>query len=92
MLNLDRIGKFSSYSEAIWISANSESILLEVVKLIEANTDISGIDIGEAIAGKYELSWTEASRKRNGGAIRQWALWLHEGKVNSEIPKCPGRI
>ncbi|SOB78073.1 Restriction endonuclease [Marinobacter sp. LV10R510-11A] len=91
MLALDRINKFSNYSEAIWISANSESILLEVVKLIESNKAVSGKDIGNVLADKYDLSWAEASRIRNGGSIRQWALWLYEGKVNSEIPKCPGR-
>lgn len=91
MLALDRINKFSNYSEAIWISANSESILLEVVKLIESNNDVSGKDIGNVLSDKYDLSWAEASRIRNGGSIRQWALWLYEGKVNSEIPKCPGR-
>lgn len=91
ILELDRLNKFSNHSEAIWISANSESILLEVVKLIELNGDISGKEIGDIIASKYELSWSDASRLRYGGAIRQWAHWLHEGKVTSEIPKCPGR-
>ncbi|MGL4747099.1 MAG: hypothetical protein ACRCYF_05110, partial [Shewanella sp.] len=91
MLALDRINKFSNYSEAIWISANSENILLEVVKLIESNNDISGKDIGTVLSDKYGLSWAEASRIRNGGSIRQWAYWLYEGKINSEIPRCPGR-
>lgn len=90
-LNFDRLNKFSNFSEAIWISANSESILLEVVKFIELNNDISGKDIGNGLAAKYDLSWTDASRIRNGGSIRQWAYWLHEGKATSEIPKCPGR-
>jgi dTDP-glucose pyrophosphorylase len=90
-LNIDRLNKFSNFSEAIWISANSESILLEVVKFIELNNDISGKDIGNGLAAKYDLSWTDASRIRNGGSIRQWAYWLHEGKAISEIPKCPGR-
>lgn len=91
VLELDRLNKFSNYSEAIWISANTESILLEVVKFIELNGDISGKEIGDMIASKYELSWSDASRLRYGGSIRQWAYWLHEGKVTSEIPKCPGR-
>ncbi|MCI5164566.1 MAG: restriction endonuclease [Candidatus Electrothrix sp. GM3_4] len=91
VLELDRLNKFSNYSEAIWISANSESILLEVVKLIESNSDISGKDIGNIIANKYEFSWSAASKLRYGGSIRQWAHWLHEGKITSEIPKCPGR-
>ena len=91
MLDLERLSKFSNYSEAIWISANSESVLLEVVKLIESNEDIAGKDIGNILADKYDLSWTEASKMRNGGSIRQWAYWLYEGKIISEIPKCPGR-
>lgn len=87
-----KVNKYNSYSEAIWISANSESILLEAVKLIEVNDLITGKDVGNFIASAYELSWTESSKERNGRAIKQWASWLYEGKIKSEIPPCPGRV
>ncbi len=87
----DKIRKFSENREALWISANSEEILLEAVKLLESDDQLSGKEIGEFIADKHELTWTEASKLRNGGAIRQWALWLYQGKKYSEIPPCPGR-
>lgn len=91
-LDSAKVKKYKSYSEAIWISANAESTLLEVVKLIEVDDSIAGKDVGDFIASEYELSWTESSRERNGRAIKQWASWLYEGKIKSEIPLCPGRV
>jgi hypothetical protein len=88
----DKLRKFSENREALWISANSEEILLQVVKLLESDDQLSGKDIGEFVAEKHELTWTDASKARNGGAIRQWAMWLYQGKKHSEIPLCPGRI
>ncbi|MDP3877469.1 MAG: restriction endonuclease [Methylobacter sp.] len=87
----DKLRKFSENREALWISANSEEILLQVVKLLESDDQLSGKDIGEFVAEKHELTWTDASKARNGGAIRQWAMWLYLGKKQSEIPLCPGR-
>lgn len=87
----DKLRKFSENREALWISANSEEILLQVVKLLESDDQLSGKEIGEFVADNHELFWTDASKARNGGAIRQWAMWLYQGKKQSEIPPCPGR-
>ncbi|MGR4016498.1 restriction endonuclease [Vibrio harveyi] len=90
-INPDKLAKFSTFNEAIWMSANQESTLLDVVKLIETNESVSAADVGDFIADKYNLVWTDTSKIRNGGAIRQWSHWLYHGKINSEIPQCPGR-
>ncbi|EHD0093222.1 restriction endonuclease [Vibrio vulnificus] len=87
----ERLQKFAEHTEALWISANSEEVLLDVVKLLESNTQLSGKDIGEFVAEKYETKWTDASMVRNGGAIKQWAHWLYDGKNSSKIPPCPSR-
>ncbi|MBF6650942.1 restriction endonuclease [Methylobacter sp. BlB1] len=87
----DKLRKFSENREALWISANAEEILLQVVKLLESDDQLTGKEIGEFIADKHELAWTDASKARNGGAIRQWAMWLYQGKKYSKIPLCPGR-
>jgi len=87
----EKLRRFPEKREALWISANSEQILLEVVKLLESDENLSGREIGEYIADKHELNWTSASKLRNGHAIRQWALWLYQGKKHAEIPPCPGR-
>ncbi|MCG7602065.1 restriction endonuclease [Halomonas sp. McH1-25] len=91
MVDIEKVNKFPEISEAIWISANLESVLLEVVRVLESDVEVSGKAIGEYIAEKHDLNWTEASKVRNGGAIRQWALWLFQGKLESKIPICPGR-
>lgn len=87
----EKIRRFPEKRESLWISANSEQVLLEVVKLLESDDQISGREIGEYIADKHGLAWTDTSKLRNGGAIRQWAFWLYQGKKNAEIPPCPGR-
>ena len=87
----EKVKKFSERREALWIGANTEEVLLDIVKLLESDNQLSGKDIGDFIAEKHSLTWTDASRVRNGGAIRQWALWLYEGRNSSEIPACPGR-
>ncbi|CAK3221623.1 Restriction endonuclease [Vibrio crassostreae] len=85
----EKLQKFSEQREALWISANTEEVLLNIVKLLESDNQLSGKDIGDFVAEKYELNWTEASKVRNGGAIRKWALWLYQGRNCSEIPTCP---
>lgn len=87
----EKLRRFPEKREALWIGANSEQILLEVVKLLESDENISGREIGDYVADKHELTWTDASKLRNGSAIRQWALWLYHGKKHADIPPCPGR-
>ena len=87
----EKMQKYPEEREALWMGANTEDVLLDVVKLLESNTQLSGKDIGDYIAEKHSLTWTDTSKVRNGGAIRQWALWLYEGRNSSEIPVCPGR-
>ncbi|MCG5278792.1 restriction endonuclease [Providencia rettgeri] len=82
----ERLRKFSEKREALWLSASNEQILLDVVKLLEIDSQLSGREIGEFIADKYELNWTEASKIRNGGALKKWALWLSKGKSTAEVP------
>lgn len=89
--NTEKISRFASLEEAIWIGANAEPVLVEVTKLLDSNESISGKDVGDYLSSKHSLNWTEASKLRNGSAIRQWAHWLHEGKMKAFIPKCPGR-
>lgn len=87
-----KLQKFSERREALWISANTEEVLLDIVKLLEIDDQLSGKEIGDYIADKHELNWSDSSKLRNGGAMRQWASWLYEGKNSDEIPECPGRI
>jgi len=89
--NTSKISKFSSLEESIWIEASSESVLIEVQKILDQQLNVSAVQIGEHISNKYQLDWTQASKIRNGGGIRQWALWIYEGKKYSQIPKSPGR-
>lgn len=84
-----KMQKFPEKKEALWISANSEEVLLDAEKLLESDNKLSGKDIGDFIAEKHDLNWTEGSKVRNGGAIRQWALWLHQGRNSHEIPEFP---
>lgn len=78
--NIAKIGKYPSLKEAIWVSANTEQTLVEVVKLIDIQGNISNREIGHYMAEKYALPWSESSKKRTGGALKTWAHWLNENK------------
>lgn len=87
----DKVSKFPDRKGLLWLSANAEEVLLDVVKLMEANENISGKEIGEYVANEYDLAWTDASQMRNGGAIKQWAYWLYQSKFISGIPEIPSK-
>ena len=91
IIDMEKVSKFPDSKALLWFSANSEEVLLEVVKLIETNQYISGKEIGDYIANEHNMVWTEASKLRTGGAIKQWASWLYQGKFYSEIPEIPGK-
>ncbi|MEQ5754057.1 MULTISPECIES: nSTAND1 domain-containing NTPase [unclassified Providencia] len=82
----ERLEKFSEKREVLWISASAEQTLLDIIKLFEIAPQLSGKEVGEFISDKYELYWTDASKIRNGGALRKWALWLSKGKNDAEVP------
>ena len=84
-----KLNKFSDKKEAVWASANSEEVLLDVVLLLDLDDQLSGKQIGDFISEKYDLNWTDGSILRSGCAIRQWALWLRHGRNSPEIRVCP---
>jgi hypothetical protein len=90
--NTIKIEQFSSLIESIWTKAQSEPVLLEILNLLRTDSEISSKYVGEFLSKKYSLNWTEASKIRNGSAVKQWAMWLYEGEKSSSIPKCPGRV
>lgn len=92
IIDKDKIYKFPDRKGLLWFGANAEEVLLEVVKLMETNEQINIKEIGEFVANKYDLNWTDTSKIRNGRAIKHWCDWLYQGKLNSEIPDVPQKI
>lgn len=90
--NTQKIELYDNEIEAIWAAAESDQTLTEAINLIENNPRISGPQIADELNNKYSLRWTEASKIRNGYAIRQWAEWLIKGKIKGSIPPVLGKI
>lgn len=89
--NTDSISKSGGAKEAIWAAAKNESSLLRCIEIVQAEPDISAKNIAAQISDEYNLNWSEGSKTRNGGILRQWSLWIKEGMELSSVPALPGR-
>ena len=89
--NTESIEKSGGAKEAIWAAAKNESSLLRCVDILQDNPNILAKDIAVKIADENNLKWSEGSKARNGGILKQWSLWVKEGVELSEIPEPPGR-
>lgn len=90
-LNSDSISKSGGAKEAIWAAAKNENSLLRCIEIVQDNPDISSKDMAAKISGEYKLNWSEGSKTRNGGILKQWSMWVKEGMELSGIPTPPGR-
>ncbi len=90
-LNSDSIDKSGGSKEAIWAAAKNESSLLRCVELLQNESDIHGKVLAGIISNEYKLNWSEGSKTRNGGILKQWSQWVKDGMELSEIPNPPGR-
>lgn len=89
--NSESIEKSGGFKEAIWAAAKNESSLLRCVELLQDGTDIHGKVLADLISNEYQLNWSEGSKIRNGGILKQWSQWVKEGMETSKIPTPPGR-
>ncbi|TOM44886.1 restriction endonuclease, partial [Vibrio parahaemolyticus] len=90
--NSNSISKSGGAKEAIWAAAKNESSLLRCIEIIQDKPDISAKDIAAQISDEYDLNWSEGSKTRNGGTLKQWSFWVKEGMELSGIPLPPGRF
>src|SRR5690606_13446864 len=90
-INTDSISKSGGAKEAIWAAAKNENSLLRCIEIVQAEPDISVKNIAAKISDEYNLYWSEGSKTRNGGILRQWSLWIKEGIESSSVPIPPGR-
>jgi len=89
--NIDSISKSGGEKEAIWAAAKNETSLLKCIEIIRNDPDISLRELAGKISDEYSLNWSESSKKRNGGILKQWSAWIKEGIDLSSIPQPPGR-
>ncbi|MFM9271094.1 restriction endonuclease [Halomonas elongata] len=90
-INSDSIFKFGGAKEAIWAAAKNETSLLRCIEIMQDNPGISAKDIANQISDEYKLNWSEGSKVRNGGILKQWSSWVKEGIDFASIPTPPGR-
>lgn len=90
-INSDSILKSGGAKEAIWAAAKNESSLLRCIEILQESPGIGAKEIAARISDEYNLNWSDGSKTRNGGILRQWSLWVKEGMDSSSIPTPPGR-
>lgn len=76
--------------QEMWLAASAEPMLIDVVELLRNNPRLNYLQISNYLVDKHALSWKPASKKRNGQAVRQWALWILNSRYD-EIAPLPGR-
>ena len=52
---------------------------------------MSSKDLAKQISDEFDLDWSDGSKTRNGGILKQWSGWVNEGIQTSSIPVPPGR-
>jgi hypothetical protein len=53
-----------------------ESVTLSWVSdLVRSSAQVSGEEVGDALAQRLEMDWSVASKRRHGAAMKKWALW-----------------
>lgn len=90
-LNNESIEKYGGALESIWSVAKNESSLIKCIELLNQSPNITTKELAEHISNEFNLTWSEGSKTRNGGILRQWSGWVKEGLETSNIPVPPGR-
>jgi hypothetical protein len=90
-LNVGSIEKSGGNKEAIWASAKNESSFLTCIELMRVNPNSDAKKIAEEISNQFGLKWSEGSKVRNGGILKQWSTWVKEGFELTTVPIPPGR-
>jgi len=89
--NDDSINKYGGILESIWSVAKNERSLIKCIEILQHTPNISTKDLAELISKEFGLNWSEGSKTRNGGILKQWSAWVKEGIETSQIPNPPGR-
>lgn len=90
-LNNTSIDKYGGITEAIWSLAKNESSLARCIEILIKTPNITTKELAKQISDEFGLNWSEGSKTRNGGILKQWSGWVNEGIKTSTIPAPPGR-
>jgi len=77
-------------SRLVYRAAHEDETVQEVLRYLEGKPSASGRDIGRYISSRFQQPWNSASERRNGNALRIWALWIAEGRGKEGVPTPPG--
>lgn len=65
----------SQASLVVATRAASRPTVRAAIELVTAKEGLSGLEVGQHLAERFETQWSEGSQRRNGTALRQWAAW-----------------
>jgi hypothetical protein len=83
----------SAYSgdscELLWSAAASNEVVGQVVDYLQERPNASNLDIAEYMRVTMEQEWKEASKRRVGTGLWQWATWVLMGREQQAVPPMP---
>ena len=78
-------------AESIWVAAQKQPVLQEIVTYLLNKPTARGKLLGQFINQKYNRGWAPATEVRIGNGLRQWALWTINGQARGTVPPPPGK-
>lgn len=92
IINDESIKKYGGLLESIWSVAKNEQSLIRCIEIQREIPFISAKQLAHLISSEFNLNWSESSKVRNGGILKQWSSWVKEGIDISKVPSPPGRV
>lgn len=72
----ESLTNYSDATEAVWKEAKKEESLKLVIERLQESPSMPSVNIGKMVSENFSRKWKEASCKRIGGGLRQWAIWV----------------
>lgn len=75
--------------ERLWIAADSNEVVGQVVGYLQAHPTASRLDLAEFMRVTMKQDWKVGSLRRIGTGIWQWAVWIIKGREEKAVPPVP---
>lgn len=83
--------KSGDLPQVLWRAADSNDVIGQVIGYLQSYPNASRIDIAEFVRVALKQEWKEASLRRIGTGLWQWAIWIIRGRDLKAIPPVPKR-
>ena len=73
---IELISFYGGAKEAVRFKAENDETIGEIIKLIQGNSQITALEIGEYLCHKHSRKWSYETKRETAYRLRQWVDWL----------------